>query len=110
MVFEEPPGVTPLAVRHHMLPCRLYRQGFVFVNSIRAAFRDKQKTNVIASEFERLLGRAAFRLRPDLPRDVQERLFETAVPLKFAFETVLQYFFTTIIPRRHILRSRRNWA
>lgn len=28
--------------------------------------------------FERLLGRAAFALWPDLPRDVQENLFETA--------------------------------
>jgi hypothetical protein len=34
-----------------------------------------------ASEFERWLGRAALRLWPDLPRDVQEQLFETAVPL-----------------------------
>jgi hypothetical protein len=31
-------------------------------------------------EFERLLGRAALALWPDLPRGVQERLFETAVP------------------------------
>jgi hypothetical protein len=30
-------------------------------------------------EFERLLGRAALALWPDLPRDVQESLFETAV-------------------------------
>ena len=30
-------------------------------------------------EFERLLGRAALALWPDLPRDVQENLFETAV-------------------------------
>jgi hypothetical protein len=37
--------------------------------------------NDAASEFERLLGRAAFRLWSDLPRDVQENLFETAVPL-----------------------------
>jgi hypothetical protein len=34
-----------------------------------------------ASEFEKLLGQAALRLWSDLPRDVQERLFETAVPL-----------------------------
>jgi hypothetical protein len=34
-----------------------------------------------AGEFERLLGQAALRLWSDLPRDVQERLFETAVPL-----------------------------
>jgi len=30
-------------------------------------------------EFERLLGRAALALWSDFPRDVQERLFETAV-------------------------------
>ena len=30
-------------------------------------------------EFERLLGKAAFALWSDLPRDVQESLFETAV-------------------------------
>ena len=30
-------------------------------------------------EFERLLGRAALALWPDLPRDVQGSLFETAV-------------------------------
>ena len=30
-------------------------------------------------EFERLLGKAALALWPDLPRDVQENLFETAV-------------------------------
>jgi len=29
--------------------------------------------------FERLLGRATFRLWADLPRDVQERIFEAAV-------------------------------
>jgi hypothetical protein len=31
-------------------------------------------------EFERLLGRAALALWPDLPRNVQESLFEAAVP------------------------------
>ena len=30
-------------------------------------------------EFERLLGRAALALWPDLPRDVQENIFESAV-------------------------------
>ena len=34
-----------------------------------------------AIEFDRLLGQAALRLWPDLPRDIQEKLFETAVPL-----------------------------
>jgi hypothetical protein len=32
------------------------------------------------SEFERLLGHAALRLWSELPREVQEKLFETAVP------------------------------
>jgi len=32
-------------------------------------------------EFERLLGHAALRLWSELPREVQEKLFETAVPL-----------------------------
>jgi hypothetical protein len=34
-----------------------------------------------SGEFERLLGQAALQLWSDLPRDVQEQLFETAVPL-----------------------------
>jgi hypothetical protein len=34
----------------------------------------------IVSEFECLLGRAALKLWPDLPRDVQELLFEMAAP------------------------------
>ena len=33
-----------------------------------------------ASEFVKLLGGAAFKLWADLPREVQETLFETAVP------------------------------
>jgi hypothetical protein len=32
------------------------------------------------TEVERLLGRAAFRLWSELPRDIQELLFETAAP------------------------------
>jgi hypothetical protein len=44
------------------------------------------------SEFERLLGQAALRLWPDLPRDVQEKLFETAVPLDPAIRNRLAIF------------------
>ena len=44
------------------------------------------------SEFERLLGNAAFRVWPDLPRDVQEKLFETAVPLDPAIRNRLAIF------------------
>ena len=48
--------------------------------------------NDIATEFERLLGQAAFKLWPDLPRDVQEQLFETAVPLDPAVRNSLAIF------------------
>jgi len=43
-------------------------------------------------EFERLLGNAAFRVWPDLPRDVQEKLLETAVPLDPAIRNRLAIF------------------
>ena len=42
-----------------------------------------------AMEFERLLGHAAFKLWPDLPRDVQEKLFETAAPTDAAMRNSL---------------------
>lgn len=53
----------------------------------------------IASEFERLLGQAALALWPDLPRDVQERLFETAVPINLAIRTNLAVFLHERHPR-----------
>ena len=34
------------------------------------------------ARFSTLLGEAALRLWPDLPRDVQEQLFETAAPIE----------------------------
>jgi hypothetical protein len=48
--------------------------------------------NETAVEFERLLGQAALRLWSDLPRDVQESLFETAVPLDAAVRNRLAVF------------------
>jgi len=51
------------------------------------------------SEFERLLGNAALRLWPDLPRDVQEKLFETAVPLDPAIRNRLAIFLHDRHPR-----------
>jgi hypothetical protein len=48
--------------------------------------------NDTAREFERLLGRAALKLWPDLPRDVQELLFETAVPTDPAIRNGLAIF------------------
>src|SRR5258706_7759435 len=36
--------------------------------------------NILSREFELLLGHAAFKLWPDLPRDMQEKLFEAVVP------------------------------
>ena len=44
------------------------------------------------SEFERLLGNAALRVWPELPRNVQEKLFETAVPLDPAIRNRLAMF------------------
>ena len=44
------------------------------------------------SEFERLLGQAALRLWANLPRDVQEKLFETAVPIDEAVRNRLAIF------------------
>ena len=47
----------------------------------------------MSNQFELLLGHAAFRLRPDLPRETQERLFEAAVPdnplLRYSFAVFL---------------------
>jgi hypothetical protein len=45
-----------------------------------------------ASEFERLLGQAALRLWSDLPRGVQEQLFEAAVPLDLPVRNRLAVF------------------
>jgi hypothetical protein len=56
-------------------------------------------TSDIASEVERLLGHAAFRLWPELPRDVQERLFETAVPNNPAIRNSLARFLHDHHPR-----------
>jgi len=55
--------------------------------------------NDIANEFERLLGRAALKLWPDLPRDVQELLFEAAVPNDFVIRNSLAVFLHDRHPR-----------
>jgi hypothetical protein len=46
----------------------------------------------IVREFELLLGHAALRLWSELPRDVQEKLFETAVPLDPAIRNRMAIF------------------
>jgi len=48
--------------------------------------------NETVPEFERLLGKAALQLWSELPRDVQEKLFETAVPLDAAIRNRLAIF------------------
>ena len=48
--------------------------------------------NAAASQLELLLGRAALQLWPDLPRDVQEGLFEAAVPLDLALRNRMAIF------------------
>ena len=55
--------------------------------------------NDTAGEFERLLGHAALKLWPDLPRDVQELLFETAVPVDPVIRNQLAGFLHDHHPR-----------
>ena len=55
--------------------------------------------NDTAGEFERLLGHAALKLWPDLPRDVQEILFETAVPTDPTIRNRLAVFLHDRHPR-----------
>jgi hypothetical protein len=62
--------------------------------------------NTLSKEFELLLGQAAFKLWPDLPRDMQERLFEAAVPNNPLLRYSFAYFFMTIIREQHTRLSR----
>jgi hypothetical protein len=55
--------------------------------------------NAAASQLELLLGRAALQLWPDLPRDVQEGLFEAAVPLDLALRNRMAIFLHDLHPR-----------
>ncbi len=50
-------------------------------------------------QFSRLLGQAALTLWPDLPRVVQERLFETAVPTDDVVRNNLAVFLHERHPR-----------
>jgi hypothetical protein len=59
----------------------------------------KQKMKAGANELELLLGRAALQLWPDLPRDVQERLFDTAVPLDASLRNHLAISLHNLHPR-----------
>jgi hypothetical protein len=52
-----------------------------------------------AGEFECVLGHAALKLWPDLPRDVQELLFETAVPIDATIRNRLAVFLHDRHPR-----------
>jgi hypothetical protein len=63
-----------------------------------------------AGEFERLLGHAAFKLWPDLPRDVQELLFETAVPTDATIRNRLAVFLHDHHPRTAHPPKPTQWA
>jgi hypothetical protein len=52
-----------------------------------------------SEQFSRLLGQAALTLWPDLPRDVQERIFETAVPTDEVVRNRLAVFLHEHHPR-----------
>ncbi len=58
--------------------------------------------NNLSREFELLLGHAAFKLWPDLPRDMQEKLFETAVP----DNPLLRYSFAVFLHEHHPTAAR----
>ncbi len=53
--------------------------------------------NDLSNEFELLLGHAIFKLWPDLPRDMQEKLFEAAVP----GDPLLRYSFAVFLHDHH---------
>jgi hypothetical protein len=55
--------------------------------------------NAAANQLELLLGRAALQLWPDLPRDVQEKLFEAAVPIDAALRNRMAIFLHDLHPR-----------
>jgi hypothetical protein len=64
------------------------------------AYRNKEeRMSESLREFERLLGHAALRLWSELPREVQEKLFETAVPLDPVIRNRLAIFLHTRHPR-----------
>ena len=65
----------------------------------RSTRRGAKDMSDMASEFERLLGQAALKLWPDLPRDVQELLFETAVPVNPTIRNSLAIFLHDRHPR-----------
>jgi hypothetical protein len=50
-------------------------------------------------QYAQLVGRAALQLWPDLPRDMQEALFETAVPNDEALRHALAVFLHDHHPR-----------
>jgi hypothetical protein len=61
--------------------------------------RRRSKMNAAANQLELLLGRAALQLWPELPRDVQEKLFEAAVPIDAALRNRMAIFLHDLHPR-----------
>jgi hypothetical protein len=59
----------------------------------------EKKMKLGENELELLLGRAALQLWPDLPRDVQEKLFDAAVPLDATLRNHLAICLHDIHPR-----------
>ena len=66
--------------------------------------------NDTGGEVERLLGHAALKLWPDLPRDVQELLFETAVPTDHTIRNRLAVFLHDHHPRTAHPPKPTQWA
>ena len=60
---------------------------------------EENKMSESNEQFSKLLGQAALALWPDLPRAVQERLFETAVPADDVVRNGLAVFLHERHPR-----------
>lgn len=69
-----------------LTPVGTNRQGFVF-----SVLREKEKDDRNCPGI-RTAARSALRLWPELPREVQEKLFETAVPLDPAIRNRMAIF------------------
>lgn len=61
------------------------------------------------ARYAQSIGAAALELWPDLPRDIQELLFERTVGNDEVLRLSLRNFCTTIIRARPIRRNRPDW-
>jgi len=65
--------------------------------------------NDLSKGFELLLGRAAFKLWPNLPRDMRRSSLRRLFPTAFPCDTASRYFFMTVIRERHTRLGQLAW-